>query len=671
MWGMDEDCEYERSSYQVKEDPRWSQTEDRLDILVGTDINTCRETAINELEILEFAPTITQAERSGRLLYLLQRDILGTYLGGLIMERKFLRDAFYQNELEFPSYALQFAGAPVAQSTLVVFAVSATLFAIAILGYLLYFAIVESPQRQRAWLASFVIWIVLDFALVSTLEALVTNIFIPRLIVKDMTEVNRQTAEVSAKIAQNLIAPPDNFTKHPAESTTTPELSPRKSPRRSPGGRMLTPVSPTHKSPRGSPRSPTGKISRKGGRTLPFLDVGAREELQAFNAANFFSVANRVSKYFGDYNESRFVQAYTSYHAPGEFVHAKWMRPLFHRIQQVDESHVKRHKSQPPGSAHTVAPFPSIFADDSFGLFCYTVLKNFLECSFFVQDTLLQLVLTSLIFFLLLLHVQLYNAMPVLTLVPTAIVVGLIIIYVLFRLGRYLGGVFNRWNEKRVTPFHVSTIRVLENDEFIAEANLDDEDELFQNFNAPVRMAPGYAAEAKSNHGSPMKHDRSADYVHPFDEAKDIQPAEIRTPQRQRESKRDDRSSSSDYSSGEEKSDSSESTTDSEPSPVRQATHRSPKKATNANDMHVSDVESKAAAHPANKLKSHAVLAYRDKSPDKFSSPKTNFYVPNRNGASQSAIKPTRAERLMSLANDDPRDHRAASLYKPKSSTKK
>jgi hypothetical protein len=203
QWGMDEECEYVRSSYLVKDEPSWAQLEDRLDILIGRDVNHCREAAIDDLEILEFATTVTEEEKVSRLLYLLQRDILGSRLGALIMEKMLLRDAFYQHKANYPSYALQFVCRAATQRQLIVFAVLGVLFGVSMVGYLLYFALAATAQRQRGWVSSFILWLVLDFVLVSTCEALLTNVAIPSAVKADLDAVKMHLAEITRNAAND------------------------------------------------------------------------------------------------------------------------------------------------------------------------------------------------------------------------------------------------------------------------------------------------------------------------------------------------------------------------------------------------------------------------------------------------------------------------------------
>ena len=106
---MDKDANFLLSSLLVKNPPSWSQLETRSDVLIANWMNDCRESAVDESDVLSAAfsdPTITvdTTEVAQRLLYLFQKDLLASRVGGAILEQKALRDALFQNDLCFPSF---------------------------------------------------------------------------------------------------------------------------------------------------------------------------------------------------------------------------------------------------------------------------------------------------------------------------------------------------------------------------------------------------------------------------------------------------------------------------------------------------------------------------------------------------------------------------------------
>jgi hypothetical protein len=687
QWGMDEECEYIRSSYLVKDEPSWAQLEDRLDILIGRDVNNCREAAIDDLEILEFAATVTEEEKVNRLLYLLQRDILGSRLGALIMEKKFLRDAFYQHKANYPSYALQFVGRGATQRQLIVFAVLAVLFGVSMVGYLLYFALAATAQRQRGWVSSFILWLVLDFVLVSTCEALLTNVAIPSAVKADLDAVKMHLAEV---------------TRNAANDAAVTALVPAS-------------ASPTNKSSSPTKKGSPGKSPFKRTKALFPLDTSsAKEQVVGFNSAHYFSCANRLSRYFTDLSESKFIQSYSSLLPPGHIARATWLRPTYHLIQQVDAAHTKRTKSLPRNAVFVSAAYPSIFQEDSLKLLCHYLLSNYLQGSFYMQDAVMQLIVTSMLFFLLLLHVQLYNAMPALTLLPFALVVGVVTLYLLMLLVRWLTKHFNEWNARRVAPFAERVVKA-EHDEFVGEfetggdLELDDTD-LFEDLSMPAghqQGAPasspmkvtfkaqpkGYMSESAHQHSvQPYSDASSSDY---FDSPRRFKP-QVKSDSSSSGTSHDDKSDSSSYTSSSE---------DFEPQPkVVQHFPTRGKLQSNSHQRNAHGAKKTPAATPsptrtnavshgtssfatpvraANKLKARSKLSGFGTPAKPSPSPqRQTSYAPDgtpTQGATQQQQGPTapqvpaerprdalsRAERLLALAEDD--DPRTTSLYNVKS----
>jgi hypothetical protein len=483
MWGVDEDCEYVRSSFAVKIDPEpWTQVENRLDVLVGQAINRARETAIDELEILEFSPTMSAEERVRRLLYLLQKDILGSELGGLILEKKFIRDAFFENKIDSPSYALQFAGVPLPQSRLVLCAVAAAVFAIMMLIYVLYFAMEAPRESQIAWVSSFTIWILFDFFLVSTGEALVTNLAIPSIIFKNIVSVRKQTIVLGDKYKDKLAALYANGGESPTTKYSRKELA-RDDSLGALGGMGM------------------GSAMKNRNPNALSLDLrkAEKEENQAFNVANFFHVSDRLAKYYTELPESRYIQTLHSLFVPGYMVKNTWLRTLHFRIKQVSDEIAKARKSIVPGGMVPVGSYQAIFANEFFFLTSYFAFKSFIQSSYFMQDTIVQFVIASLLFFLLLVHVFLYNLVPALVLLPLAIVLLLVVLYVFHDQLRWTVAFLMRWHDKRVAPMTDTEVKAAEGDEFGHSALVEHDDvgAFFEDFaeheqqqHAKIRLRP-------------------------------------------------------------------------------------------------------------------------------------------------------------------------------------
>ena len=68
--------------------------------------------------------------------------------------------------------------------------IAAVVLMVMIVGMLFYvflFALMQTKARQTAWLQSFLLWFLLEVAIVSSLTVLVLNVAIPSIAMKDIT----------------------------------------------------------------------------------------------------------------------------------------------------------------------------------------------------------------------------------------------------------------------------------------------------------------------------------------------------------------------------------------------------------------------------------------------------------------------------------------------------
>jgi hypothetical protein len=445
------------------------QVEDRLDILIGRTINTCRESAIDELEILEFSPQITKTERVHRLLYLLHKDILASPIGGLILENKFIRDAYYQHGLYFPSYALQFAGASMQQAILVILSVGCSLLAIAMVGYILFFAMTQTPERQYGWLASFSTWIAFDVVLVSTFEVLVTNVGLPSLIMSDVQAAKQQVCDLEKK-----------FQKEPASVAELQASG------KSDAMACTPPLA----------KSPVAPARRRLQKELSLRTVDAtpvQGDGSTVNCAQYFFVSHRVARYFTDIPDSQVISSYATALPPGDSFRRSWMRPLNMFLQRVVHEDRRLNRMVQRGGFRVQAGYHFVLDEAMLAHFLTGVFECYLRWSFFAQDTLVQLLLTSLLFFLLLLHVQLYNIISYLVVLPLVLVLLLVVIYrsVTHSHGQLRRIVEFMRHRNKVVPFNES----LASESFDSFKEADNEDD-------DVSSAKRHSVKASSNKSS-------------------------------------------------------------------------------------------------------------------------------------------------------------------------
>ena len=189
-WGLDtSNSSFLRSSLNIL-NTKWHEFDDRADIVLRQALIYCREQACDELETLAYAPLTDEFEQSKRLIYLWQRDFLGSDLATMIFEMKTIRDSFQKEWEDYQSYQFRFAGSPYVSSDK---QLTITFFAIFVMAgmvvYIFLFAFSQPTAIQTAWLSSFFIWIGLDLFLIASLEVQLLHVWIPCLIYSDVKAV--------------------------------------------------------------------------------------------------------------------------------------------------------------------------------------------------------------------------------------------------------------------------------------------------------------------------------------------------------------------------------------------------------------------------------------------------------------------------------------------------
>ena len=86
-----------------------------------------------------------------------------------------------------------------------------------ILFYVYLFAMQQSSDRQSAWLISFMLWLIFEVVVISTVVVFISNIFVPSLIVVDITTIkNRLTAKI-VEFRKNIEAGTEKLVQEESE----------------------------------------------------------------------------------------------------------------------------------------------------------------------------------------------------------------------------------------------------------------------------------------------------------------------------------------------------------------------------------------------------------------------------------------------------------------------
>jgi phosphate/sulfate permease len=150
-----------------------------IENVIKNELRTLHETLNIEKSLFLFFLR-SEKEKSRRLLYLFQKDLLPG-INGMILEGKKNRE----NSL-----------IPGASTTAkIVSWISIGIANIGMLFYIFLFAIQQSSHKQQAWGQSFAIYLVIDILVVGTLIVLVMHVLIPSLSMRDIQAIQKKLSE--------------------------------------------------------------------------------------------------------------------------------------------------------------------------------------------------------------------------------------------------------------------------------------------------------------------------------------------------------------------------------------------------------------------------------------------------------------------------------------------
>jgi len=139
-------------------------------------VKKCITTEAEQLQIKE----ASKKEIGRRLLFLFQCDLLPGVSGKILM----LKGNRDDPQVAKKSGRMKLLGW--------MFLLILNLF---MLFYILLFAFTQTGSRQSAWFKSFAIWLLMEIIFVSSFIVLISHIFIPMLIMKDLTQIKKRLIE--------------------------------------------------------------------------------------------------------------------------------------------------------------------------------------------------------------------------------------------------------------------------------------------------------------------------------------------------------------------------------------------------------------------------------------------------------------------------------------------
>ena len=147
--------------------------------LIMQDLKNVKKCIATEAELLQIKEA-SKKEIGRRLLFLFQCDLLPGISGKILM-LKGKRDDPQVTSKSGKSKLLGW-----------IFLLTLNLF---MLFYILLFAFTQTGSRQSAWFKSFAIWLMMEIIFVSSFIVLISHIFIPMLIMKDLTQIKKRLIE--------------------------------------------------------------------------------------------------------------------------------------------------------------------------------------------------------------------------------------------------------------------------------------------------------------------------------------------------------------------------------------------------------------------------------------------------------------------------------------------
>jgi hypothetical protein len=137
----------------------------------------------------EFVHPRSNKEKGKHLLFLFQRDLLPG-VSGQILESKGQRDNIAVKPVPWEAKAACWA--------------FIGLLNVGMLFYILLFAVSQTEHRQGAWALSFAMWLVVEILFVSSATVLVTHVFVPSLIMRDVNKIKLKLADSIRAFNSNI-----------------------------------------------------------------------------------------------------------------------------------------------------------------------------------------------------------------------------------------------------------------------------------------------------------------------------------------------------------------------------------------------------------------------------------------------------------------------------------
>ena len=382
--------------------PSIYQVENRSDILLGREMKVAKDTAFMELRTLRFSsedfsvskgntsPPLWEKLIAVRLLYLLHRDVIASRRANKILDIKNRKESFMTGVDNTPylwQYCEDFGRGTV--TTILSYKSSVRWLVLAVIWVLcfsmalcvLYFAYTQTTARQIAWAETFALWLVMDLLLISTLEVLLMDVYLPLLISNDVQSASEIISSLAKKLKENAIV------------------------------------------------QKSGAMKSHRNRLSILQVVGNQEDNDEnnFNTAEHFFASFPLAKYFSRSSASPLVLSYQTIFPPGNdyFVKSRrritfsywsrWLRPLNYDLETKKSTKMNIFSY----SARRDFNFPSIWSQILRGPLwpiqycCLSIFSCFLSCNALLQSLILQVECIIAVCILVEIYVYLFEHYPI------------------------------------------------------------------------------------------------------------------------------------------------------------------------------------------------------------------------------------------------------------------
>ena len=301
----------------------------------------------------------SERAKNKRLLFLFQRDLLPG-ITGHILESKDHRDQIVVHGVT------QNAKIAAWCALLAMNSLMAT--------YVFLFAVNQTVENQRAWTRSFLMWIVIEIVVVSSVTVLITHIAIPSLVLQDVVKIRQHLSESINKYYEHLNEQ-EQQRQQQQQSTV--------------GGRVGAIVRMSMRMVGGKPL-----LDR------PSSDMTTSSEVTTFNTAEYLFLSYRLAQLYPDLKVAKVIQEFST----------PWPKQSYRNVVDVSKQYTKKFS----------ALWKSIWMVAMFFLASILVIPTP------IQDMILQMLTVIFVGYVLYVHVQLWKIYPALVVVPGLVVLAIL-----------------------------------------------------------------------------------------------------------------------------------------------------------------------------------------------------------------------------------------------------